>query len=270
MGFDYRNQKERDRDDRLDAYKDAASAAEAVPWDPNMKFQPALKIQASTYRQPSLFDVPVCEASEKNPNRVWDRNPEKFAVSPCGKWGYRERILPADQPLETKVGNRTGIVTFDGDVKIPMLNYRYDGGQIWHQDPIMSFTPMEFFSLRVGVKRARGHVVVAGLGMGWQLQRVCKKRTVQRVTLVEKYQGIVDWIMPRLDLNGRDVEVLVGDACDIVPTLTADVALIDIFTSYGGNRGSWARGVHQRRRRAQREGIELQRGKIGDMWFWGA
>ena len=76
--------------------------------------------------------------------------------------------------------------------------------------------------------------------------------------------------MPRLDLNGRDVEVLVGDACDIVPTLTADVALIDIFTSYGGNRGSWERGVHQRRRRAQREGIELQRGKIGDMWFWGA
>lgn len=270
MGFNYddRSPRERERDERMEAYKEKASKREAVPWDPNMKFEPSLKIQADTYRQPSLFDVPVCNASEGNLNAILRNAPEKMILSPCAQWAYRERIFPAGHGLETRIGNRSGFVEFDGDVKIPILNGRR--GQSWREDPWMSFTPMEFFSLRPGVKRACGHTVVAGLGMGWQLEQVCKKRNVERVTLVEQSQGLVDWILPRLNLHGKDVEVLVGDAYEIVPALTADVALIDIFASYRGNRKLWRDKLYFRKRTARREGVTLQEGEIGDMWFWGA
>ncbi len=123
----------------------------------------------------------------------------------------------------------------------------------------MSFTPMEFFTLRSGTKLAKGHTIVAGLGMGYQLEQVCKKRSVKKVTLIEKDQEIVDWIFPRLDLNGKEVDVIIGDAEELILDMTADVALIDIYKGYGGNGD----GIVDRIYRSKN-------GKIGKVWVWGS
>jgi len=57
---------------------------------------------------------------------------------------------------------------------------------------------------------------------------------VRRVVLVELDQELVDWIMPQIRPHMRKpVEIHVGDAYEIIPTLRADVALIDIFPGYG-------------------------------------
>lgn len=144
---------------------------------------------------------------------------------------YRERILPAGASLDTASGNKRGVVIFDGDVTIPMI---FDEQRV--SAPWMSFTPFEFFTLRPGTRLARGHTIVAGLGMGHQLVEVCRKRNVKRVTLIERDRGIVDWILPLLDLSGTPVDVVVGNACKLLPDMKADVALVDIFPNYGGNR----------------------------------
>lgn len=211
---------------RYDNHLTQARRSEPVEWKPDMKFSPSLHIKASTYKMPSIFAVKPSGDGERRPRP--EKHPDKHAISPCGHWLYRERILEAGSSLATKSGNRSGVVIFDGPVKIPMIHSK-DRDELWSLDPWMSFTPMEFFTLRPGTRMARGHTIVAGLGLGHQLVEVCKKKNVTKVTLIEKDQGIVDWILPRLDLNDKDFEVVVGDANKLLLDMEADVALVDIY-----------------------------------------
>ncbi len=228
---------------------------EIVAWDPKMPFRDALHIDASTYKQPSIFDVKPCTAA--NPNN--QKNKKKtLAISKGGNWCYRERLLDAGDTLWTISGNRQGVVRFNGTVKIPMIHSMTER-RGWRGDPWMSFTPMEFFTLRPGTKLAKGHTIIAGLGMGYQLEQVCKKRSVKKVTLIEQDQEIVDWIFPRLDLNGKEVDVIVGDANELLPKMTADVALIDIYKGYGENGRDIRRKISY-----------SKDGKIGKVWVWGS
>lgn len=241
---------------RLEDLRRDVHKMEPVPWDPKMPFSPGLNIRAGTYTQPSLFKVKPSDASDTNKvkNKRW-----KLAVSPDGKWCYRERAISAGGMLDTISGSRRGVVRFDGDALIPMLHQKRSDGK-WMSGPWMSFTPLEFFTLRPGTKLAKGHTIVAGLGMGYQLEQVCKKRSVTKVTLIEIDQELVDWILPQLDLNGKEVKVIIGDAEKLLLDMKADVALVDIYKSYGSNgdmlRWNMSRGVNKH--------------SIGKLWIWGS
>jgi spermidine synthase len=101
----------------------------------------------------------------------------------------------------------------------------------------MSITPMEMLSLRPGTRMARGDVIIGGLGLGHQLIEVSKRPQVRRLVLVEKSQGLVDFMMPAIAPHlHRPVDVVVGDAYEVIPQMYADVALIDIYPKYGRNR----------------------------------
>ena len=72
------------------------------------------------------------------------------------------------------------------------------------------------------------------VGLGHQLIEVSRRIKVKRVILVELDQELVDWIMPQILPHMRKrPEIHVGNAYEIIPTLRADVALIDIFPGYG-------------------------------------
>jgi hypothetical protein len=230
----------------------------AVPWTPDIKWEPGLSIQASTYHPLRLFPV--------EPSQIVDPNklpPEQKVVSPDGQWLYCEKILPRGDALRTILGNRKGNVVFDGPVIIPALHQlqtqeSYERVQLegpnlgmgdfrfvpttvsfWKQNPWMSITPMELLSLRPGTRMARGDVIIAGLGLGHQLIEVSKRPQVRRLMLVERSQGLVDFMMPAIEPHlHKRVEVFVGNAYEVIPQLAADVALIDIFPKYGGNQHS--------------------------------
>jgi len=226
---------------------------ECVPWDPKMAWLPELNIQAKTYKMPSLFKVEPVKHRDANLDK-----PSQQARSATGKYVYRERVLKRGDKMDTYCGSKSGDVLFDGQVKIPMIFDRHAKLGDYHEDPWMSFTPMEVFTLRPGTRKAKGHVIVAGLGMGYQLQEVCKKRSVDRVTLVEIDQELVDWIFPLCDTHGKDVDVVIGDAKKLVPKMEADVALIDIYRGYGNNG------------HMMRYYIQKHRAKINTVWIWGA
>jgi len=206
-----------------------------VEWDPKIPWSHWLNIRADTYKHRSLFDIKPGEV------RISNLNPEQMAVSRCGRWCYVEKIFPRATPLETFYGSNRGDVVFDGDVIIPALHERCVGGNLpvekraWEQAPWMSMTPMEIISLRAGTRLAKGTVVVAGLGMGHQLEEVAKRKKVKHIILVERDESLVEFILPVLELGDRVIEVVIGDAREEVPRLTADVALIDIYRGYGGN-----------------------------------
>lgn len=142
-------------------------------------FRKKLLIDASTYRPEPLF------------NLAPERHPTNLVASPNGRFAYANRILPGGAELWTADDRGVqGTVSFTGDVVIPTL---YDFSRRPELPVWMSLTPMEVFTLRPGVMRARGKVIIAGLGLGWFLRKVHQRISVNEIVLVEKDQGLLDW-----------------------------------------------------------------------------
>lgn len=224
-----------------------------VPWDPMMKWVPELNIKADTYSVRNLF--PECHViKHNNVNAV--ENPG--IVSPDGEWLYCIKQVPKGSGLSTWYGSKKGDVYFDGPVDIPAIHQKARWKEGWNEEPWMSHTPAEVISMRGGTKRAKDNVIVAGLGLGYQLIEVSRRRQVRHLTLVERSQSLVDWIFPRVKEHLKmDVDVIVGDAYEVLPKLKADVALVDIDASYGNNDDT-----RDRLRRTCKD--------IGHIWCWGA
>lgn len=60
------------------------------------------------------------------------------------------------------------------------------------------------------VERAHGDVLVAGLGLGMILHPILRKVTVRSVTVIEKYQDVVDLVLPTLPAREK-LAVLLDD-----------------------------------------------------------
>jgi hypothetical protein len=204
-----------------------------VPWNPAMKWAPQLNVQGDTYQVLELWpgiaptDAPVDSLA-----------PGQFVDSPARTFRYCVRLHRRGQALLTWWGAEVGTVVFDRDVIIPALYQALPPEQRaddhWEPMPWMSLTPAEIMTLRPGTRKAKGHTVIAGLGLGHQLIEVSKRLQVKRITVVELDEELVEWIMPRIEPHVRKpVEVIVGDAYEVLPKLSADIALIDIFPGYG-------------------------------------
>lgn len=225
---------------------------DALPWET------LLCIRGATWPAYRLFDVPATDLATG-----WAQAAKKagtFTMAPCGKFCYLNVRVPKGLLLTNVMGSRFGEMVFDADTIVPSLYRRQTGcgpdhnledPDGWAHSPWMSIMPQELFTLRPGTRLAKGHVVVAGLGLGYQLCKVAARKQVKRITLVETSAELVKWILPRLDLCGRKVEVVLGNAFELVPKMEADVALVDVFPHYGGNEFPTCP-------------------KIGRVWVWGS
>jgi len=209
--------------------------AAAVPWDPKLKWNQEWNIKADTYEVRNLFpDVKPTDHAHID----YVKSDDEKVLSPEGTFVYCVKRLKAGEKLATLYSNQQGTVMFDGPVLVPCLHEKHGYHENrWSKSPWMSLTPMEFVTLRAGIRFAKKHTVVAGLGLGHQLIEVSLKKTVKQITLVEKSQELVDWLLPRIRefMGNVPMDVVVDDARKVVPKMTADVALIDIFRGYGGN-----------------------------------
>jgi hypothetical protein len=229
--------------------------ADFVPWSSDIKWEQELNIRAETYHPMELFDVKAILPHV----HAHDAKEGEYVESPKGTYRYIHRLLPRWQTLSTWYGSKIGDVMFDAPVIVPALfeRDRYDETR-FRRDPWMSFSPAEIISLRGGTRRAKGKVIVAGLGLGKQLLDVAARKKVKSIVLVEKSQELVDWIMPVLEPHiDKPLEVIVGDAYEELPKLEADVALVDIFLDYGNN--DW-----------ERDKLRASCKDIGYIWCWGA
>ena len=223
--------------------------SDAVDWDPEKtRFDKHLKLRAGTWKVRRLWDVQPCTKAE---GEAATPLPATQAVySPKGTWRYCEKILPPGFHLSVYSGNKLGSVCFDAPVALPGLFERRRAEETYKTNPWMSMTPMELMTMRLGIRKAKGHVIVAGLGMGYLLEQVAARPQVERITLVEQSQELLDWVLPRLTV-GKPMDVICGNAWKVVPGIVADVALIDIFPDYGNNSFNC-------------------RMKARDHWVWGA
>jgi hypothetical protein len=111
-------------------------------------------------------------------------------------------------------------------------------GETW-----MSISPLEIESEEIGIRAARGHVVILGLGLGWAAAATACVPGVTRVTVVERDPEVIALhqaldIFSQLDLEARTkLEFVEGDAFDYRPEESVDLMIPDIWQPLvGGDR----------------------------------
>ena len=215
-------------DPRIQAAPRWRRPAKAVDWHPDLSFSPELLLTASSWPYNPLFDTPVVDLDNHDDGITWC--PKGTKRHPGDAWGYRNVWLPKGEPLSTSSGRRRGRVWFDAGVAIPVL-FRGRPNRVW-----MSHTPMEAFTLRAGIKKASGRVAIAGLGLGYQLREIAKKRSVKSIKVFEISQPLCNWYGQRLveeisSSSGKPIELSCENAYDADFT-GFDSVIFDIWASY--------------------------------------
>lgn len=120
-------------------------------------------------------------------------------------------------------------ITFDAPVTIPILA---KPGQTM-LNPWMSLTPMEILTQRAQLRRAKGRVAIAGMGMGWLARRVLERKNVECLTVVEKDEAVLRYFGLTLQQQfGNRIVLVHGDAYEHNWS-NYDVSLWDIWEKIG-------------------------------------
>jgi hypothetical protein len=127
----------------------------------------------------------------------------------------------------------------------------------------MSTSPTELESQEIGIRLARGHVLIFGLGMGWSAVNCALRPEVDAVTVVELDADVLA-LHRQLDIADQLPEAargklrfLQGDAFDYVPDRPVDVLMPDIWLPMVSDGRVAEVQRMQRNVRAQ------------DIYFWG-
>jgi len=111
--------------------------------------------------------------------------------------------------------------------ELPML---MRGKETW-----MSVTPLEVESAEIGIRLARGHVLVMGLGMGWAAMATAIREEVTAVTVVEHDPDVLA-LHRELDLFAQlpdearaKLRIVEGDAYRYAPEAPIDLLMPDIW-----------------------------------------
>lgn len=102
-------------------------------------------------------------------------------------------------------------------------------------DTWMSMTPMEIESQEIGVRLARGHVVIFGLGMGWSAAASAAMSDVTAVTVVERDPDVLAMhrgldLFAQLPEHARaKLRIEQGDAFEWRPDTPVDLLMPDIW-----------------------------------------
>lgn len=229
----------RKRKEREVAYVQEQARRRGQIWDEfKTKFDRTLLLNGAKYdvSQYQIFDTapvltPQLHTAAKSKSSKFIR------FSPDRNFVYANRILPAGHRLDLFQGHRRGTVGFSTDITIPVL-FEHKPGTHDYLRVWMGITPAEMMSQRAGVRRATGHVLIGGLGLGWLLRKVAEKPSVKKITVVEISQELLDWFGTDLcnDIaaaTDTPIEVYCDDVLNHLGKHGDDVRhLIDIWPDY--------------------------------------
>jgi len=98
---------------------------------------------------------------------------------------------------------------------------------------VMSDTPAERRTNLHFVAQARGHVVIAGLGVGMVIVPLVQTPAVTHLTVVEKERDVIDLVEPGLrrylGAAASKLDVIHSDVFDFTPSLKFDTVWFDIW-----------------------------------------
>jgi hypothetical protein len=229
---------QQDQDEKERYFKNLVETRIPEAWNEDTtKFADLLFIDGKTFTPYQFFvtDPVPAGRTPKDHQGVWSKDGHFFLFN---------RSWPSGVPLRLMQNRRRGYVWFTTEVCFPVLVDasdtprqipRCNADDVW-----MSLTPMEVLTQRKAVQLAKGKVLVGGIGLGWLLRKVCEKKSVTEVIVVEKNQSLLDWIGGILVDRNLDVIHKVTEwICDDVYNQVGKhgdetLHLLDIWKSYGG------------------------------------
>ncbi len=216
----------------------------AIQWDDSVKFKTNLLIDAKSYNKWVDKQMPMVAKLKTSDDA---HKCEEISIGQCRlyrrifsthRWdsiyGYAFLAAPSSfnwvrNGLQIAQGaTKRGMVYFTGPVNVPVLS-RERGGA-W-----MSLAPNEIMTLRPGIRKAKGKVIIAGLGMGWMARKVCEKKSVKSVTVVEIDPYIAGYFGDLLKKDFPDVKIVIANVWDYLKmgSKKFDSYLFDIWGGYG-------------------------------------
>lgn len=210
---------------------------ETLPFTEDFKIKRTgefLKFDAGTFQdyvnQYNLFDV---DDSEIPIGKY------TFALKTLKVWGWKRKYsgpfasgcqYEAVNTLDVFQGNKKAACFFTDAVSIPVI--RDVNSRVW-----MSLTPMEVITCRPAIRKMRGHVFMAGAGLGYLAQKALEKKTVKHLTLCDTNTELLRYIAERLqEKYSVTVETVCGNAYNVALN-DYDSVVFDIWDSYG--RANW-------------------------------
>lgn len=115
-------------------------------------------------------------------------------------------------------------------VLMPCLTALIRGGDVW-----MSITPLELESQSIGINRAKGHVAIFGLGMGWAAAATALNPSVTAVSVIEADAEVLA-LHRKLDIFSQipaecreKLQIVHSDAFAWKPSRPVDLLMPDIW-----------------------------------------
>jgi hypothetical protein len=110
---------------------------------------------------------------------------------------------------------------------------------------MMSDTPMEQRTNRQAIRKATGHVIIAGLGLGMILHPMASKPEVTKITVIELSSDVIKLVAPYLPSK---VEVVQADIFEYRPEKGTkfNTVYFDIWPSISGDNLEEMSKLHRR------------------------
>ncbi len=157
----------------------------------------------------------------KFPNKtIGDWQFSTATYKPCEAFIFNEPVQTSDFKEFPQIG------FFKEEFSYPVV---MQNGREW-----MSLKPNEIETMRTHIENARGRVLVYGLGLGYYAFMVSQKKTVSKVTVVEKDSKLIEIfekeILPQFP-NRAKIEIINDDAYAFASRIEPDNGIYDFIFS---------------------------------------
>lgn len=155
-----------------------------------------------------------------------------------------KQSIPSEEPPYVEFSDKGWELT---KVKVPAAVGYFSWGPVTNDEPLwvlkrdgrvwMSDSPKELESMKYAIHRAKGTVVIGGLGMGWVAWKCALKDSVDRVIVIERDRDLIE-VFPTM-INNNDIPFTIHEADIFDVTLNdlgvnqIDFMFIDIWPSFG-------------------------------------
>ena len=148
-------------------------------------------------------------------------NLEYLKDAKIGDWRIETVEIPEDYARMRNVFIKNPLMKLEGGIYKKLIN-RIDG-------VVMSNTPMERKTHIEAINKAKGNVLVAGLGLGMYLQNIKDKEEVTSITVIEKSKEVIE-LIAKYFKDCQKIKIINEDIFNYTPDIKFEFAFLDIWS----------------------------------------
>lgn len=148
-------------------------------------------------------------------------NLEHLKDEKIGDWRIETFEIPEDYARMRNVFIKNPLMKLEGGIYKKLIN-RIGG-------VIMSNTPMERKTHIEAINKAKGNVLVAGLGLGMYLQNIKDKEEVTSITVIEKSKEVIE-LTAKYFKDCQKIKIINEDIFNYTPDIKFEFDFLDIWS----------------------------------------